>query len=330
MQDLNPTPGLTPAQRHKQERYRDARITGDYDKIWQSTGKCVFCDLRDKYIFFEENGIVMTVSLYAYIDGNLMIVPRRHVAAAKDLTQSEWDTIRKFLYLAKKIIRKVHGIKGVNYVLRDGGAVANSTVADHLHIHAIPFDAPDLIKWNYRKLKYTPIENAALYQRVHNELLDLDTRFERKYKHYTGLPVLCDAIIINERNEILFQERAEFAKLNPDYITVPGGGVTNYEVPLEQELAREIHEETHHWVQPHQLKLVASRIEILKGRDLTVYPGGKKRVLWNSYVLRGFDSATPMTPGDDAKALLWIPIAEVAQHPRISPEMKATIASLQL
>ena len=46
------------ATRKKQLAYRDARISGRYEDIWQSVGKCVFCDLKDKYIIFEENGIV--------------------------------------------------------------------------------------------------------------------------------------------------------------------------------------------------------------------------------------------------------------------------------
>ena len=51
----------------KQEKYRDARFNKEYNDIWQSVGKCTFCDLNEKYIFFEENGIVMTVNLFAYI-----------------------------------------------------------------------------------------------------------------------------------------------------------------------------------------------------------------------------------------------------------------------
>src|SRR5690606_1209446 len=110
-----------------------------------------------------ENDIVLTVAMFAYIDGNVMIIPRRHVRSSKELTPSEWETVRKFMYIAKKLIRKVHGIKGVQYILRDGSPEAQSTV-DHLHMHVIPFDAPDLSQWNYRKLKYTPFENAELYR----------------------------------------------------------------------------------------------------------------------------------------------------------------------
>ncbi len=168
-------------EREKQEYYRDARITGNYDKIWQTVGKCVFCDLKSKYIFFEENGIVMTIALFAYIDGNFMIIPRRHVKSVKELTDEEWHTMRKMMYIAKKLIRKVHGIKGLQYVLRDGGITAQSTVSDHLHLHCVPFDAPDLSVWNYRKLKYTPLENAELYQAQQKKISELSKKYDEKY-----------------------------------------------------------------------------------------------------------------------------------------------------
>lgn len=173
---------LSPEEQKKQEYYRDARTGGYYGDIWTSVGKCVFCDLRDKYIFYEENGVVMTIALFAYIDGNLMIVPRRHVRSAKELTPQEWETMRKMMYIAKKLIRKVHGIKGLQYILRDGGIEAQSTVSDHLHMHCVPFDAPDLSSWNYRKLKYTPLENAGLYRAQQKKIHELGEKFMEKYQ----------------------------------------------------------------------------------------------------------------------------------------------------
>ncbi len=172
---------MTEEERKKQEYYKGARTGGYYGDIWTTVGKCVFCDLRDKYVFYEENGIVMTVALFAYIDGNAMIIPRRHVKSVKELTDSEWQTVRKMMYIAKKLIRKVHGIKGLQYLIRDGGIEAQSTVSDHLHIHCIPFDAPDLSTWNYRKLKYTPLENANLYKKQEKKIRDLAAKFEEKY-----------------------------------------------------------------------------------------------------------------------------------------------------
>jgi diadenosine tetraphosphate (Ap4A) HIT family hydrolase len=172
---------LTPEEQKKQAYYRDARTGGYYGDIWTSVGKCVFCDLRDKYIFFEENGMVMTVALFAYIDGNLMIVPRRHIRSVKELTEQEWETARKMMYIAKKLIRRVHDIKGLQYIIRDGGIEAQSTVSDHLHIHCIPFDAPDLSAWNYRKLRYTPLENAELYRKQRQKIVEVSNKFREKY-----------------------------------------------------------------------------------------------------------------------------------------------------
>lgn len=170
---------LSPEEQKQQELYRDARTSGQYDQIWQTVGKCVFCDMRDKYIFYEENGVVMTVPLYAYIDGNIMIIPRRHVRSVKELTPSEWETMRKMMYLAKKLVRNVHGLKGMQIIQKDGSA-AQSTV-EHLHFHCIPFDAPDLSTWNYRQLKYTPLENANLYKAQASKIAKLSENFAEKY-----------------------------------------------------------------------------------------------------------------------------------------------------
>jgi diadenosine tetraphosphate (Ap4A) HIT family hydrolase len=168
------------AAKKKQIAYRDARINGTYDEIWQSVGKCVFCDLNDDYIIFEENGVVLTIALFAYIDGHVMIIPRRHVHSVKELTSLEWETMRKFMYIAKKMIRDIYGIKGMQIIQKDG-AEAQSTV-DHIHFHCVPFDGPDLTTWNYRTLIHTPIENAHLYQNKIRDITKLASRFAKKYQ----------------------------------------------------------------------------------------------------------------------------------------------------
>ena len=163
----------------KQIRYRDARAKGWYDDIWKTVGKCVFCDMREKYIFYEENDVVMTVPLYAYADGQIMIIPRRHIRSPKDLTSAEWETMRKLFYIAKKMIREIHGIKGMQIIQKDG-ATAQSTV-EHLHFHCVPFDDPNLCTWNYHELKNTPIENAKLYKEKSEKIRKLSKRFGEKY-----------------------------------------------------------------------------------------------------------------------------------------------------
>jgi histidine triad (HIT) family protein len=172
---------LTPEERKKQEFYRDARFKGHYDNVWKTVGICAFCEPRDKYVFYEENGIMMTVALYAYIDGHFLIVPRRHIRSIKELTPLEWETIRKCMYIAKKLIREIHGVKGMQIVQKDGVA-AQATVGDHLHFHCVPFDQPDLSVWNYRKLEHTPLENAKLYKKQEEKIAKLGKRFDKKYR----------------------------------------------------------------------------------------------------------------------------------------------------
>lgn len=164
-----------------QEKMKMARSEDWYDEIWKNVGKCVFCDLKDKYILFEENDIVLTINLYPYIDGQLMAIPRKHLQSPKELTDEQWNTIRKMNYIAKKLVKKVHGIKGLWTLIREGGENAQMTVTDHLHVQFIPFDKKDLCKWNFRELKFTPLENVDLYKKDPGLIKYLCKRFEYKY-----------------------------------------------------------------------------------------------------------------------------------------------------
>jgi len=322
---------LSPEEQKKQEYYRDARFTKQYDNIWQSVGKCVFCDLKDKYIFFEENGIVMTISLYAYIDGHFMIVPRRHIRSPKELTQLEWDTIRKFFYIAKKLIREVHGVKGMQLVQKDGSE-AQSTVDQHLHFHCIPFDAPDLCEWNYRKLQYTPLENTDLYRKARKKIVAHDVKFEEEYKHPAGLRIVVDAIIRNQKGEILFQERADDVKMVPDYLTLPGGGLENFDASLETELTREILEETGLDVSTYKTTLIASRLGgltiVRRSVHLKVKYALPTRFMWNTYVINDIPNDVKLTPGDDCKEVVWLSPEAALSHPRVSENIRDLIRSL--
>lgn len=173
---------LSEKERQQEEQFRTARTTGAYDHIWQTVGRCVFCghdDVQELHEVYEENGVYMTVPAYAYIDGHLLIIPRRHVHSVKELTSAEWETMRKLFYLAKKMIREVYGIKGMQIVQKDGRD-AQSTV-EHLHFHCVPFDGPDLSTWNYRELKHTPYDNAEMYRSRSDKLHKLAKRYSEKY-----------------------------------------------------------------------------------------------------------------------------------------------------
>lgn len=174
---------LTPEQQREEEAFRTARVTGEYNDIWQTVGRCVFCDhdkTQKRHEIYEENGVYMTVPAYAYVDGHLLVIPRRHVRSVKELTPEEWETMRKMFYVAKKMIRETYGIKGMQIVQKDG-VEAQSTV-EHLHFHCVPFNSPDLSVWNYKELAKTPYENANAYKTNADKMLKLAKRFSEKYE----------------------------------------------------------------------------------------------------------------------------------------------------
>lgn len=323
---------LTPEQQKKQELYRDARFLDKYDDIWQSVGKCVFCDLNEKYVFFEENGVVMTISLYAYTDGHFMIVPRRHIRSAKDMTQAEWETVRKFMYIAKRLFKEVHGIKGMQLVQKDG-TVAQSTV-EHIHFHCIPFDDPNLSTWNFKKLDHTPLENVALYKKARKKIVTSSVKFDKKYHEPTALPIVCDAIAVNDKQEILFQERTPEHELQPNWLTLPGGVVHDFTKSLEEELVREIFEETGYEASPNDLRLIASQVDSItrkkRAEQLAVRYVATDTFVRNTYVVGGFDASQKLQAQDDAKELVWIPAKDIAGHERVSETTKQVITKALL
>lgn len=307
-----------------QEMMKIARTQDWYDSIWKTVGKCVFCDLRDKYILHEENGIVLTINLYPYIDGQMMAIPRRHVSSPKELSSREWETMRKFSYIAKKIIRKAHGHKGMWSLIREGGEVANMTVTDHLHMQLVPFDAPDLCKWNYRELQYTPLENVKIYKDLTDEVISNLQKFNTKYSNKQTLPIVCDAVIIREKSEVLLAKHKKDFEIYGSQLTTPGGHVDNIDNGLIKELIREVKEETNLDLEESKLKLVDSTISSIKfvKRFNNKKFLEKEKFIWNIYACEFIGDEDNLKAGDDIEELVWVKLNELDKTDEISDEVK--------
>jgi ATP adenylyltransferase len=315
-----------------QEVMKNARSQDWYDHIWKNVGKCVLCDLRDKYVLYEENGIVLTINLYPYIDGQMMVIPKRHVSSLKELTQSEWETMRKLSYVGKKLIKETHSHKGMWNLIREGGINAQMTISDHLHMQLIPFDKSDLCKWNFRELEYTPLENVGLYKKKSVEIIKNLMKFEKKYSKESKFHVVCDAMIINKKKQILFQERGEKHKFEPDNLTLPGGHIDTLENGLQIELVRELKEELCYEFNPKDFQLVDSRSADITFRVKSIHLGKSFRkspkFIWNTYLLKDFTDEDKLCAGDDCEKLIWLDVDEALKHERVSEEIKETIKNI--
>jgi 8-oxo-dGTP pyrophosphatase MutT (NUDIX family) len=133
---------------------------------------------------------------------------------------------------------------------------------------------------------------------------------------------------------VLFHERPAWAKIGDDWLSPPGGIVDDFDRTLEEELAREVQEETGLRLNPDKFELVSSSVEKLR-RYRQAASGNREQAythqfLWNTYVLRGpkVKAGAVLTPGDDAIDHVWIPLKEVPAHRRLSAGIKKTIAEV--
>ncbi|HLB51421.1 hypothetical protein A3F07_02540 [candidate division WWE3 bacterium RIFCSPHIGHO2_12_FULL_38_15] len=150
---------------YSQEIQKRARTSGKYNEIMANLTKCPLCDLKEKYILLEMEEIVLTVNLFPYIDGHLMIIPRRHMEKISELKAKEWTVVKKLLDIGVNIIKAEFGTEAVNILYREGQKSGASL--GHLHFHLIPTPEGFVttingqgISWNYQKLDYTPLEIA--------------------------------------------------------------------------------------------------------------------------------------------------------------------------
>ncbi|MEA3357641.1 MAG: HIT domain-containing protein [Patescibacteria group bacterium] len=152
-----------------------------YGDVWKKVDKCVFCDLNDRYIIKKLGGIILTTNIYPYTNGHLLIIPKRHITHVKQLSKSEWENVRILLYISKKLLREVLGIKDVWVIYREGrlGPSSEKTV-EHLHIHVIPY-TKGLVQWNYQSINHGPFEVANSFKKADDFMNSLIKRFKINY-----------------------------------------------------------------------------------------------------------------------------------------------------
>ena len=146
-------------------KVKNPRISDWYDRVVSSLDKCVFCDLKDKYIIAEEGGYVLSVNLFPYLDGHLLIIPRRHIEQFSEITADEWLAVRRLTNLGLAVLKKAFGIVDANVLYREGGVGSGKSLG-HLHFHIMPCIPGFLdrnekgIFYTYQELKLTPLDLA--------------------------------------------------------------------------------------------------------------------------------------------------------------------------
>jgi ATP adenylyltransferase len=106
---------------------------------------CIFCpeegeDLAERLVLFSGRLTRVMMNKYPYINGHLLISPRRHRAGLEDLAADELLDLMLKLRESLAILRQVMRPDGFNVGL-NLGIVAGAGVESHLHYHVVP-------RWN--------------------------------------------------------------------------------------------------------------------------------------------------------------------------------------
>lgn len=104
---------------------------------------CIFCqkvqaaDDRAAHVLTRSRHGFVTLNLYPYNNGHLLVVPYAHVPSLEDLPSETLTDLMTLVNRSLTILRAAlqpHGFNlGINI-----GEVAGAGVSDHVHIHVVP------------------------------------------------------------------------------------------------------------------------------------------------------------------------------------------------
>ena len=106
------------------------------------SGTCPFCALPPSRIVLASELAVALFDAYPVSKGHALVIPRRHVKSAHDLSDPEMLEIWRLLQEMRNFISSSDAPDGFNIGVNDGAA-AGQTVG-HVHFHLIPRYAGDL------------------------------------------------------------------------------------------------------------------------------------------------------------------------------------------
>ena len=104
---------------------------------------CIFCekisaaDDAAAHILHRGQGAFVTLNLYPYNNGHMMIVPYQHTGDLAELGQPVLGEIMALTRLAVRTLQSAYSPEGFNIGINQGAA-AGAGIAEHLHQHIVP------------------------------------------------------------------------------------------------------------------------------------------------------------------------------------------------
>lgn len=117
-----------------------------FDKIAYLKNKkpdgCILCLVRDfsdsveRLVVDETEYCIVSLNLYPYNPGHLLVFPKRHITDIRCLTRLEKEELDTTVDVCLDILDLIYSPEGYNIGYNQGNVAGGSI--DHLHLHIIP------------------------------------------------------------------------------------------------------------------------------------------------------------------------------------------------
>lgn len=103
---------------------------------------CILCAVRDgdgrvrNLEIWRAKRSIITLNLYPYSPGHMMIFPKRHIKDVRSLHKVERDEIDRLVRLSLNVLDRIYSPHGYN-IGYNMGEVSGASM-EHLHLHIVP------------------------------------------------------------------------------------------------------------------------------------------------------------------------------------------------
>ena len=130
-----------------------------------SQGSCVFCAIvrgdAPAHRIYEDDDVLAFLDTRPFSEGHTLVIPKRHAAGLRDLEPADGARVFQIAqHVGVGLRRSDLPVDGVNLVLNDGRAAAQSVF--HVHVHVIPRRKGDKLTLVRKLLVRRPGELASV------------------------------------------------------------------------------------------------------------------------------------------------------------------------
>ncbi|MFW9771629.1 MAG: HIT family protein [Candidatus Thorarchaeota archaeon] len=104
--------------------------------------ECILCSVRDNeesvrsLKIYHDNILFISLNLYPYNPGHLMIVPNKHITQFTELSKEEIIHLMRTVQGTQMLLDHTYNPKGYNIGINQGSIAGGSI--EHLHVHVVP------------------------------------------------------------------------------------------------------------------------------------------------------------------------------------------------